>query len=438
MDYKLVEFPATCLETIEFVENGVVGKRTVLPGGVRVLTEQVPGQHSVSVAFWIGAGSRDEAPGHEGSTHFLEHLLFKGTKTRSAQDISKLGDYLGGAMNASTARNYTNYYGRVFSSDLPQLVDLLADMVTSATLDTHEMENEQGVILEELAAGDDRSGKKVMETLLPLVIGQHSLARSIGGTPETVKAITVEQVREHYQQYYIPQELIVSAAGDVVHEQLCELVVQALEKYGWVLTPGALPALPRRGAEIVYGMGGKEIVKHPSRQSVVAVGMPGFASDDDEVNDVLTILDYVLGGGSSSRLFQEVREERGLAYSVGTFEMSWNEGGVFGFSAGCAPENATEVAQVMTDTFTKLADEGITEEELEIAFNQCRARKVFSAETNGYRRNRLGYAELFDGKLRSVSQALQGSREVTAEQVQELAQRLLTGPLSVVHSECDN
>ncbi|MDY5584943.1 MAG: pitrilysin family protein [Arcanobacterium sp.] len=419
--------------TQEWSEGAILGKRSVLPGGVRVLSEYVPGQRSVSVSYWIGAGSRDENPGAEGSTHFLEHLLFKGTSTRSSQDISQLSDFLGGAINAATARNYTCYYGRVFASDMPQLLDLLTDMVTSATLSPEEMEIERGVILEELASAADRGASEVMDALLPLAIGENTLALPIGGTPETVKALDHAHLLEHYQSKYRPDELIVTAAGDLNHEELCALVEALLRSYGWNLEDGVPPAAPRRGKTLEFTNGGNLVVPHPSRQSTVMIALPGLTLGSEH-DDTLTLLDYILGGGTSSRLFQEVREKRGLAYSVGSWDLSWNEGGLFGLEAACSEEVAQEVADVMLETFEHLAVQGVTQEEVDIAFNQRRAQLVFSSETNGYRRNRLGYAELFYGQLRSMDESLRRSREVTPQMIQGLAEDIVNGPRSVAYS----
>ncbi|MFC5280586.1 M16 family metallopeptidase [Arcanobacterium canis] len=416
---------------IRFEENGVIGRRSILPGGIRVLSEKVPGQRSVSLALWIGAGSRDEAPGHEGSTHFLEHLLFKGTHTRTAREISELGDFLGGAMNASTARAYTNYYGRVFADDLPQLLELLIDMVTASRLDEADMELERGVILEELAASEDDVSEVAEQAILPLVWGQHPLARPVGGSREAVRALAPEAMRSHYRANYRSDELVVTAAGDVDHDALCAMVLALLENSGWDLTPGVAPQARRRGEDIVYATGGENMIAHPGRQTAVVVGMPGLTlSDADE--QAAIVLDTVLGGGQSSRMFQEVREKRGLAYSTYSWMMSNPEGGIFALEAQCQPDVAHEVAHVMQECLNDVAANGITEQELLTSFHQRRAQLVFSAETNGFRRSRLGFAELIRGEIWSIEENLQAAKSVTCHDVQQLAQRLAAGPRSLV------
>lgn len=433
MAFEIVQFPIDA-STVTFKENGVAGKRSVLPGGIRVLTEHVPGQRSVALGFWVGAGSRDERPGHEGSTHFLEHLLFKGTSTRSSLDISTLGDFLGGTLNAATARQYTCYYGRVFATDVPQLVELLADMVTDSRLDPEDMETERGVIIEELAASEDDVNEVAENAVLPLIFGDHPLARPVGATIDLVRALDHTALIEHYRAVYKPQELVVTAAGDIDHDELCEMLFELLSKR-WDLSDRAngpeTPADRRRVADLSFTEGSELFLEHPGRQSDVVLGMPGLVlGDDDEF--AFYALDSILGGGTSSRLFQEVREKRGLAYSAYSWGMSWQEGGVFALEAACAPENAQRVARVMGECLDAVACDGVSQAELDTAFNQRRAQLTFAAEGNGFRRNRLGQAELIRGELMSLDESVRRSRLVTPEQVQALAQRLAQGPRSMV------
>ena len=431
MAFETVQFPIDT-STVTFKDNGVAGKRSVLPGGIRVLTEHVPGQRSVALGFWVGAGSRDERPGHEGSTHFLEHLLFKGTSTRTSLDISTLGDFLGGTLNAATARQYTCYYGRVFATDVPKLVELLADMVTDSRLDPEDMETERGVIIEELAASEDDVNEVAENAVLPLIFGDHPLARPVGATIDLVRALDHAALIEHYRAIYEPQELVVTAAGDINHDELCDMLLELLSKR-WDLSNrvGRPPAERRRVADLTFTEGSELFLEHPGRQSDVVLGMPGISlGDADEF--AFYALDSILGGGTSSRLFQEVREKRGLAYSAYSWGMSWQEGGVCALEAACAPENAQRVARVMGDCLDSIAHDGVTQAELDTVFNQRRAQLTFAAEGNGFRRNRLGQAELIRGELMSLDESVRRSRAVTPEQVQTLAQRLAQGARSIV------
>ena len=432
MTYSYVDLPVDSLETVTFCEDGIIGKRSVLDGGVRVLTEKVPGQRSVSAGFWVAAGSRDEVAGAEGSTHFLEHMLFKGTDTRSAADISALGDFLGSTLNAATARQYTSYYGRVFSADLPQLMELLVDMLTHATLSESEMDIERGVILEELASSDDDATDVAEHALLPLVMGDHPLSRPVGGTRESVVGLKHSQMFEHYTNYYKPNEIIFTAAGDVDHEEFCAMITVLLRGAGWDLEPGVLPAPRRRVHDIVYPTAGQ--VRHiakEGRQAAVSLGIPGIKIDDPREH-AASALEIILGGGPSSRLFQEIREKRGLAYSTYAWQMNSAEGGAVILEAQCQPETAEDVAAIMHTCLDEIAAHGVTEQEVETAFNQRRAALVFSAEGNGFRRSRLGQSEIFRGDMWSIGYSLRKAREVTAADIQAYAVDLASRPRSVV------
>lgn len=432
MTYTSVDLPLDSLERVTFIEDGIIGNRSILPGGIRVLTERVPGQHSVSAGFWVGAGSRDEEAGREGSTHFLEHMLFKGTTTRTAADISAAGDFLGGTLNAATARQYTSYYGRVFSSDLPQLLELLVDMLTNSVLDEREMEIERGVILEELAAQEDDVTDVAEHALLPLVMGEHPLARPVGGTPQSVNELEHRFMVEHYRDNYRPQDIIFTAVGEVDHDEFCAMILALLRGSGWELEEGVLPSPRRRVGDIVFATEAQSLrIAKPGRQSAVSVGLPGLTIDDEREHAAMA-LDLILGGGPSSRLFQEVREKRGLAYSTYSWQMNATEGGIFVLEAQCQPEAADEVAEIMGQCLDDIAAHGVTAQEIETAFNQRRAQLVFSAESNGFRRSRLGQSEIFRGDMWSIDYTLKKARAVKASDVQALAAELASGPRSLV------
>ncbi|MDP9806975.1 putative Zn-dependent peptidase [Trueperella bonasi] len=416
--------------TIEFDDSGILTERTVLPCGIRVITQFVPGQKSVALGLGVGVGSRDEEVGAEGSTHFLEHLMFKGTDTRSAADISALGDYLGGTLNAATSRKYTIYYGRVFESDVPQLLDLLVDMIVRSTLRREDMELERQVILEELAASDDDVTSVAESEIQLLVMGDHPNARPIGGTRHTVSALDHEHLLDHYRANYHPGELVVSAAGAINHAELCAMVSALLEAAGWELS-ARVPVPRRLVADIRYTDGQSAFIERQGRQSAVVVGMPGLTLKDER-ESTLIALELILGGGQSSRLFNEVREERGLAYTTYAWSSSHNEGGIVGMSAQCAPEATDEVARIMSECIDDIASEGVRAEEVETAFRRRRTQLIFASENNSFRRGRLAYAELVRGSLRSVDELVAEAREVTAENIQQLAQEIASGPRSQI------
>ncbi len=412
-------------------EEGKLLRRSVLPGGVRVLTEKIPHQHSTSVGLWIGAGSRDEGPGAEGSTHFLEHLLFKGTAKRSAKEVAKRIDYLGGDFNAATAKQYTCYYGHVFEQDLPDALELLTDMVTGARLDEEDMEMERGVILEELAMYNDDASDVAHENITSMIFGDHPLGRPVGGTRESVTKLRNSSLLEHYSQMYRPSELVVTAAGAVDHDAFCEQVAENLTAGGWDLSGPAKHSGRRTAADIEYSEPGTRFLERPVEQSAVILAMPGVDLFDER-RPALFAMNAILGGGTSSRLFQKIREERGLAYSTYSFPSSFPEGGMFGMYAGCTIENSEAVAQLLGECLDELARDGVSEEEMESAYRRIRADIVFGNERIGAHMNRLGNAELIRGALVSQAEALRKARAVTTADITDVARSLAAQPRSSV------
>ncbi len=413
-------------------DGGAIVRRSVLPGGVRVLTETMPGLRSATLGAWVGVGSRDERDGHHGATHFLEHLLFKGTGRRSALDIAEAFDAVGGEANAATGKEHTCYYARVLDADLPMAVDVITDMVTSARLDPGELEIERGVILEELAMNDDDPSDVAHEQFAAAVLGRHPLGRPIGGTPSTIRAVPRDAVWEHYREHYAAPALVVTAAGGVDHDTLCAQVTDALGAAGWDLDPTTAPT-PRRIASEAWApeAGTELVVRRATEQANVVVGGVGLTATDDR-RYAMSVLGAVLGGGMSSRLFQEIRERRGLAYAVYSFSSGHADTGLFGLYAGCAPERVEEVERLMVEQAVRLAEEPITGSELDRSIGQLSGGLVLGMEDTGSRMNRLGKAELVQGELVSVSEALERIRSVTAAEVQDLAAELLERPRSVV------
>jgi len=420
-------------------DGGAIVRRTVLPGGVRVLTERMPGLRSATVGAWVGVGSRDEESGHFGSTHFLEHLLFKGTATRSAMDIAEAFDAVGGEANAATGKEDTCYYARVLDEDVPMAVQVIADMVTSARLDADELETERGVILEELAMNDDDPSDVVHDEFAAAVLGAHPLGRPIGGTPATIRAVPRDAVWEHYRWHYRPAGLVVTGAGGIDHDALVALVTDALALGGWDLSDevgpdprraGSAAALPA-GTAGIPAIGQERSVRRPTEQANVIVGGLGPTATDPR-RFALSVLNAVLGGGMSSRLFQEIREKRGLAYSTYSFSSGHADAGVFGLYAGCAPGKVDDVTALMVDELEKLADGGVTPQERQRAIGQLSGSLVLGLEDSGSRMTRLGRAELVHGELLSLDESIARVRAVTADEVQALAAELAAAPRSVV------
>ncbi len=412
--------------------GGTTVHRSVLPSGVRVLSEHVPGSQSVSVSFSVAVGSRDETNGHFGSTHFLEHLLFKGTTRRTALDIAVAFDSVGGSSNASTGKESTSYYARVQDKALPLAVDVIADMLTSSLIDRTEFENERTVILEELAMNDDDPQDVAHEAFSLAVLGDTPLGRQIGGTNETIGAVTRDAVWQHYQENYRPQDLVVAAAGGLQHYELIALVERELTSAGWDLGKVAQPAARRSQDAGAYQRSQTiRVIKRPIAQANILVGSQGLIANDER-RYAMGILNTVLGGGMSSRLFQEIREKRGLAYSVYSFNQGYSDGATFGLYAGCTPAKAGEVTKLMLEELTKVANEGIRADELSLAQGNISGGLALKFESTMARMNRLIGAELSTGEFFDLDETIERFDGVTLEQVQSLAADLLSRERSVV------
>ncbi len=425
-------FPLDQSELSFTASGGSTVHRTILPSGVRVLTEHMPGAASASVAFSVAVGSRDEDNGHFGSTHFLEHLLFKGTKNRTALDIAVAFDSVGGSSNAATGKEHTSYYARVQDKAVPLAVEVISDMLTSSLLDPVEFENERTVILEELAMNDDDPEDVAHEALFEEVLGNHELGRPIGGTKETITAVTRDAVWEHYRANYRPQDLVVTAAGGVNHAELVAQVEAGLVKAGWDLAKPAEPVARRIGGVAELEPKSKlRVIHRPIQQANVLIGLPGIVVDDP-VRYSMGVLNTVLGGGMSSRLFQEIREKRGLAYSVYSFNQGYSDAAVFGLYAGCSPKKATEVTKLMLSELQKIADEGITPAELTLAKGNISGGLALKFESTQARMSRLFGAEIVMGQFIDLDATLREFEAVTLEAVQQLASELMKRERSIV------
>ncbi len=404
-------------------EGGPV-TRTVLPSGLRVLSHAVPGFRTVTFGVWVGVGSRDEPPVHAGATHFLEHLLFKGTRRRDALEISAALDAVGGEMNAFTAKEYTCYYARVLDTDLPLAVDVICDMITSATLTDADVESERDVIDEEIAMHADETSDHIHDLFAEQLWPSHPLGRSITGTPETVEALSRAQIAGWYRDRYTPPNIVVSVAGNVDHADVVRLVTKAFEEH-WV-TAEATPAPVRIGGGPVPSAGGVEVHHRDVEQAHLVLGMPGIVRNDER-RYAAGVLHGIVGGGMSSRLFQEVREKRGLAYSVFSFGSAFADAGMVGVYAGCLPKKAPEVLDVIRDQLAAVARDGITPDELLRGKGQLRGSVVMGLEDTGAKMTRIAKAELVYGELPPVDEILRRIDVVTLDDVATLAADLYAG-----------
>lgn len=412
-------------------DAGTTVRRTVLPSGVRVLTEEMPGVRSVSIGYWIAVGSRHEAEHQYGSTHFLEHLLFKGTRRRSAMDIAAAFDAVGAESNAMTSHESTCYYARVLDEDVPLAVEVLTDMVTSAVIDPAEMELERGVILEELAMAEDDPTDVVQERFAQQVLDGHPLGRPIGGTRESIQAATREDVWNHFNHWYRPDELVITAAGGLDHHSLCAMVEEALADSRWDISRHAAPAgLTAHREEQIPVRSGTERVTKPVEQAQVILGGRGLRAGHED-RFALTLMHSILGAGMSSRLFQEIREKRGLAYATYSFSAGFTDAGYYGLYAGCLPSKVNEVTEVMAAELDRIASEPVTEEELARAKGQLRGATVLGMEETSARMSRLGGAELLRGEFVDISDTLTQVEAVTAEDITRVAARLAASERAV-------
>lgn len=425
-----VQLPLDLAELSFTASGDSLVRRSVLPSGVRILSEQVPGARSATIGYWVAVGSRDETPTTYGSTHFLEHLLFKGTTTRTALDIAVSFDAVGGEHNALTAKEYTCYYAKIQDRDLPMAVEVIADMLTSSLIDPAEFETERGVILEELAMADDDPGDVVNERFFEAVLGDHPLGRPIGGNPDTIKSATRDAVWSHYRANYRPQDLVITVAGAVDHDELVAAVSAALQKAGWDLGIAATP-VGRRDAEVDLITRGSHltVVQRPTEQANVIVGVPGLTATDDR-RSTMAVLNSILGGGMSSRLFQEIREKRGLVYSVYSFSPGYSDSGLFGMYAGCTPAKAVQVTELMISEFRRIA-EGVTADEIARASGQLSGAAALALEDSDTRMSRLGRSEITLGEFVDLDESLRRLALVTADGIRELAAELSSRPLSI-------
>ncbi len=401
-------------------------RKTVLPGGLRVITETVPTVRSVTFGIWVHVGSRDETPALNGATHYLEHVLFKGTERRSALEISAALDAVGGEMNAFTSKEFTCYYARVLDADLPLAIDVVGDMLTSSVLDPAEVEAERGVILEEIAMTEDDPGDCVHDLFAHTMLGDSPLGRPVLGTVETVNALTRDRIAGFYRKHYDPPHLVVAAAGNLDHDTVVEQVRAAFDRAGALdrADAGVQPAGPRTGVRPVSAQGRVELTDRRTEQAHLVLGMPGV-SRNDERRWALGVLSTALGGGMSSRLFQEIREKRGLAYSTYSYTSGFADCGLFGVYAGCRPAQVSDVLKICRDELDQAVRQGLPDDELQRAIGQLSGSTVLGLEDTGALMHRLGKSELCWGEQMSVDEMLAKISAVTPDDVRAVARDVL-------------
>ncbi|MCQ0004684.1 M16 family metallopeptidase [Actinomadura madurae] len=399
-------------------------RRTVLPGGLRIITESMPTVRSAAFGIWSAVGSRDEAPADAGASHYLEHVLFKGTRRRSALEISAAIDAVGGDLNAFTAKEYTCYYARVLDADLPLAVDVVSDMVAESVNRPEDVEAERGVILEEIHMRDDDPGDLIHDEFATALYGDTPLGRPILGTEESINALSRDRIHGYYREHYVPSRLVVSVAGNIDHDEVVRLVSGAFAEH---LAGDAAPAAPRLDGTPVPIAPRTVVIDKDTEQAHIILGGAG-TSRTDERRFALGVLNAALGGGMSSRLFQEIREKRGLAYSVYSYTAQYADTGIFGVYAGCQPAKAEEVLAICRDELHKAVEESLTAEELERGKGQLRGAMVLGLEDTGSRMSRIGKSELVYESLLPVDEVLARIEAVTLDDVRAVAAEVLAGP----------
>ncbi len=409
--------------TLLTADQGGLVKRTVLPGGLRIITEHMPNVRSAAIGVWVNVGSRDEVASQTGSAHYLEHLLFKGTKNRSALDISSTIDAVGGEMNAFTSKEYTCFYTRVLDTSVPTAIDILIDMITSATISSYDVDSERQVVLEEISMRDDDPSDLVHEHFASAMFGDAPLGRSILGTSENISSLSRRSVHGFYRKYYTPDRIVVAIAGNVDHAQVVKRLRKAFETGGVDLSGDVAPFVPTKNKAKVNRTGGLVTFAKTTEQSNVVMGVPGL-DRADERRYQLTLLNAILGGGMSSRLFQEVREKRGLVYTVYSFAQQFQDSGIVGVYAGCNPKRLETVREVCTDVLLDLAKNGVTADELDRAKGQVAGGMVLGLEDTSSRMSRIARSEMNNGYVPSVSEVLARVNAVTIEEVNALAHHL--------------
>jgi predicted Zn-dependent peptidase len=391
---------------------------TTLDGGARVITEPLPSVRSATIGIWIGAGSRDEDEPQAGLSHFLEHLLFKGTQSYTALEIAEVFDAMGGELNASTARDYTVVYARVLDEHLPRALDVMTDMVFAPAL--ADLETEREVVLEEIAMIEDTPPELVHDLFTQAVFGDHPLGRPVLGSAVVISSVTRRSVGAFHRARYRPDNVVVAAAGSVDHEALVGHVQGFAEKRSG--TRAGKPV--SRPPFVTAPPPSLRFVRKETEQYHVCLGAPGIARSDRR-RFTASILDGILGGSASSRLFQEIREKRGLAYAVYTFTSQYADTGQIGIYVGTREDNLGECLDVVASELAAVSAGDVREDEVERAKENLKGRIMLSLELTSNRMSRLGRSLVTDSELLSLDQILAEIEAVDVDSVAQLAAMLL-------------
>ncbi len=389
-------------------------EKIVLPNGVRILYEFIPHVRSVSLGLWVGTGSRYESARMCGASHFIEHMLFKGTATRSAAQLASVMDAIGGQTNAFTTKECTCFHGRVLDTHLDQLSDVLCDMFFNSKFDEKDVQNERSVILEEIDMYQDTPEDLTSERLFSAVYKGSTLAKPILGKKSTLAAMTGQSLRQHMRDHYTPDVVVVAVSGSFQPDDIRRLA----DRFGQ-MTPGKKHRLPPASYTPSFTVRRKSL-----EQNHLTIAFPGVSVTDPN-RYTLQLLSDILGGGMSSRLFQTVREERGLCYSIYTYGTSYTDTGLFSIYTALGRSTEAAAIRVILDEVRRFQDHGVTEEELTRAREQVKANVLMGLESTSARMNRLGRGELFYGTIPEPDEIIARYDAVTAEDIRSMAQACL-------------
>lgn len=391
-------------------------KTTLLDNGVQLLTEDIPHVRSVAIGVWVNLGSRDEEDRVAGISHFIEHLMFKGTAKRTPRQIAEALDAVGGQLNAFTTKEYTCYYARVLDEHIDLALDVLTDMIFASRLEAADIDRERNVILEEIKMYEDAPDELVHDLFTSTIWQGHVLGRPIIGRSEVIAALSREDILEYYQRYYVPENMIVAVAGNIDHDRVVEKIARYFTgRSGVKQQRRLLPPLPQRQVNCR---------SKDTEQVHLCVGAPGLPLDHEQVY-VYQLINTILGGGISSRLFQSIREQRGLVYSVYSYHSSYHDAGLFCVYAGLSRQNVPATLELIMKEINDIRQGGIKSEELRRAKDQLKGNLLLSLESVNTRMSRLGKSQLYLGKVVLPDEIVQRVEEVTEEDIVRLAREKL-------------
>jgi len=390
-------------------------QKSVLPNGIRIVSEAIPYVKSITLGIWLGTGSRSEGPHNHGISHFIEHMVFKGTHKRSAKDIAETVDEVGGQINAFTGKEHTCYYIKVLDTHLELALDVLSDMLLSSKFDEDDINREREVVLEEVHMYEDTPDELVHDLHLNHVWSGHALGRNILGTIPAIEKFNSKLIREYYGQFYTPDNIVIAAAGNLTHERLEELSeryfgkMQGRKEQGKPVGPTLLPV--------------HTIQQKPIEQVHLCLGTSSVPQSSPDIY-TLHILNNILGGGISSRLFQSIREEKGLAYSIYSYQTNYSDGGLFTVYAGTRPTNTAQVLELIWKNITELKTNGITAQELRKTKEQLKGGLLLGLESSSSRMSRVGKMEITLGKYITLDEVVAKIDKVSLEDLEHIGKPL--------------